>query len=181
MSKECKVANLKALYKKDTKTYPKIFRLISVLLNVSKIIEKIMHGQTMNYLTENSILYRYQSGFHKNHSTNTFTAYLTDKILTSFDCGLLTGEIITDLQKIFIQKNRFLSPRLRRLLCNSLKQPQNLNKLLCCPQATAWNELLAQCYWNFAITWVLHIWIMYLNQLVSPIPLLEIKTTFAKN
>ena len=55
----------------------------------------------MNYLTENSILYRHQSGFRKNHSTDTSLAYLTDKILTGFDSGLLTGMILIDLQKAF--------------------------------------------------------------------------------
>ena len=99
--KDCKVAKLKPLYKKGTKTDPKNFRPISLLPIVSKIIEKVMHDQTMNYLTENSILYRHQSGFRKNHSTDTSLAYLTDKILTGFDSGLLTGMILIDLQKAF--------------------------------------------------------------------------------
>ena len=68
---------------------------------VSKIIEKVIHDQTMNRLTENNVLYRYQSGFRKNHSTDTFLAYLTNKILTGFDSGLLTGMILIDLQKAF--------------------------------------------------------------------------------
>ena len=55
----------------------------------------------MNYLTENKILYRHQSGFRKNHLTDTSLAYLTNKILTGFDSGLLTGMIIIDLQKAF--------------------------------------------------------------------------------
>ena len=55
----------------------------------------------MNYLTENNILYRHQPGFHKNHSADTSLAYLTDKILTGFDPGLLTGMILIDLQKAF--------------------------------------------------------------------------------
>ena len=99
--KDCKVAKLKPLYKKGTKTDPKNFRPISLLPIVSKIIEKVMHDQTMNYLTESKILYRHQSGFRKNHSTVTFLTYLTDKILTGFDSGLLTRVILIDLQKAF--------------------------------------------------------------------------------
>ena len=99
--KDCKVAKLKHLYKKGTKTDPKNFGPISLLPIVSKIMEKVMHNQTMNYLTENNILYIYQSGFHKNHSTDTFLAYLMDKILTGFDSGLLTRMIFIDLQKAF--------------------------------------------------------------------------------
>ena len=95
----CKLAKLKPLYKKGSKTDPKNFRPISLLPIVSKIIEKIIHDQTMEYLTDNKILYRYQSGFRKNHSTDTCLSYLTDKILTGFHSGLLSGMILIDLQK----------------------------------------------------------------------------------
>ena len=79
----------------------KNFRPISLLPIVSKIIEKVIHNQTMNDLTEKSILYRHQSGFRKNHPTDTSLAYLTDKILTGFHSGLLTGMILIGLQKAF--------------------------------------------------------------------------------
>ena len=89
--KDCKVVKLKPFYKKGTKTDRKNFRPISHLPIVSKIIEKVIQDKTMNYLTKNNILYRHQSVFRKNHSTGTSLAYLTDKILTGFDSGLLTG------------------------------------------------------------------------------------------
>ena len=88
---DCKLAKLKPLYKKSCKTDPKNYWPISLLPIVSKIIEKIIQDQTMEYLTDNKILYRCQSGFRKNHSTDTCLSYLTDKILTGFDSGLLTG------------------------------------------------------------------------------------------
>ena len=57
----------------------------------------------MNYLTEDNSLYRHQTGFLKNHSTDTPLAYLTDKILTGFgfDSVLLIRMILIDLQKAF--------------------------------------------------------------------------------
>ena len=99
--KDCKLAKLKPLYKKGTKTDTKNFRPISLLPIVSKIFEKVIHDQTMEYLTDNNIIYKYQSGFRKNHSTDTSLSYLTDKILTGFDSGLLTGMILIDFQKDF--------------------------------------------------------------------------------
>ena len=104
--KDCKVAKLSLFIKKGTETDPKNFRPISLLPIVSKIIEKVIHNQAMNYLTENTVLYKYQSGFGKNHSTDTSLAYLTDKILTGFDSGLLTGMILIYLQKAFDTINR---------------------------------------------------------------------------
>ena len=67
-------------------------------------MEKIVHNQTIKYLTENKIFYSYQSGFHKIHSSDTSRSnlsYLTDKILTGFESGLLTGMILINLQKPF--------------------------------------------------------------------------------
>ena len=55
----------------------------------------------MEYLTDSNILYKYQSGFRKNHSADTSLSYLTNKIMTDFDSGLLTGMIFIDLQKAF--------------------------------------------------------------------------------
>ena len=89
------------MYKKGTKTDPKNFRPISLLPNVFKIFEKLIHAQTMEYLTDNNIFYKYQSGFRKNHSTDTSLSYLTNGILTGFDSGLLTGMILVDLQIAF--------------------------------------------------------------------------------
>ena len=52
-------------------------------------------------LTDNNILYCYQSGFRKLHSTDTCLSYLNNKILKGIDCGLMTGLILIDLQKAF--------------------------------------------------------------------------------
>ena len=53
--KGCKLAKLKPVYEKVTKTDTKKFILLLPI--VSKIIEKVIHDHTMDYLTENSILY----------------------------------------------------------------------------------------------------------------------------
>ena len=55
----------------------------------------------MNYLAENSIFYRYLSGFGKNRSTDLSLSYLMDKVLTGVDSGPLTGIIFIDLLKAF--------------------------------------------------------------------------------
>ena len=77
---------------------------------VSKIIEKIIHDQTQNYLIENDILYEYQSGFRPNHSSDFALSFLNDKILKGFDKRVFTGMILIDLQKAFdtIDHKKFL-------------------------------------------------------------------------
>ena len=72
-----------------------------MLLSISKIIERVIYDQTNAFLSDEDILYNYQSGFRGNHSTNLCLSFLTDKILKVFDKGLLTGMIVIDLQKAF--------------------------------------------------------------------------------
>ena len=60
---DCKIAKLKPLYKKGSKTDPKNYRPVSLLPLVSKVIEKVIHNQTKTFLNKNKILYKYQSGF----------------------------------------------------------------------------------------------------------------------
>ena len=98
---DCKIAKLKPLYKKEAKTEPKNYRPIPLLPLLSKIIERIIHNQTQEFLDKNNILYRYQSGFRNHHSTDTCLSYLTDKVKIGFEEGLLTGMVLIDLQKAF--------------------------------------------------------------------------------
>ena len=55
--KSCKVAKLKPLYKKGSKNDPQNYRPISILPTLSKIIERVVHDQTNNFLGNNNILY----------------------------------------------------------------------------------------------------------------------------
>ena len=77
------------------------YRPISLLPLISKIFEKIVHDQMIDYLAQYNILYKYQSGFRTKHSTDLCLSYLNDKILKSFDNGLFTGMIVIDLQNAF--------------------------------------------------------------------------------
>ena len=98
---DCKIAKLKPIFKKGTITDPKNYRPISLLPLLSKVIEKVVHDQTQDFLSENKLLFEYQSGFRTNHSTEFALTFLSDKILQGFDNGLLTGMILIDLQKAF--------------------------------------------------------------------------------
>ena len=55
----------------------------------------------MIFLSNINVLYTYQSGFPKFHSTCTCLSYLHDKVTKAFDSGLLTEMILIDLQKAF--------------------------------------------------------------------------------
>ena len=106
---------IKPLYERGLKTGPKPFRPIFLLPIISKIAEQIIHDQTMNFLSDSNVLYKFQSVFWKFHSKDNFLSYFHDKITKGFDSGLLTGTVLFDLQKTFdtidhnilIEKNVF--------------------------------------------------------------------------
>ena len=99
--RSCKTDKVKPLFKKGSKTDPQNYRPISLLPLLSKIIERIVHDQTEEFLSKNKLLCRFQSGFQKSYSTDTCLGHLIDKITTGFEKGLFTGMILIDLQKAF--------------------------------------------------------------------------------
>ena len=75
VSDECKIAKLKPLYEKRNKTDPKRYRPISSLPVNSTILEKLIHNQTMDFVTKKNILCKFQLGFQKFHSTDSCLSY----------------------------------------------------------------------------------------------------------
>ena len=92
----CKIAKLKPIYKKAFLTEAPNYRSTSLILLISKVIEKVIHNQTSASLNSRNLLYNYQSGFRKNHSTDYCLSFLNDKILKGFDQGLITGITLID-------------------------------------------------------------------------------------
>ena len=98
---DCKIAKLKPLYKKGSKTDPKNYRPVLLLPLVLKVIEKVIYNQTEIFLSKNKILYKYQPGFRESFSTNSCLTLVTDKINKGFESGKYTGLILINLQKAF--------------------------------------------------------------------------------
>ena len=77
------------------------YRPITVLPFLSKILERFVHTQIYNYLTENKILSPNQFGFRPKQSTSTALAFFTDNILENADNGLVTASIFLVFSKAF--------------------------------------------------------------------------------
>lgn len=96
-----KEAKVLPVFKSGSSLVMDNYRPISVLPAVSKILERIVHGQHSKYLEENALMSLYQFGFRRKHSTSLAVTYLTDTIRKSKDKGELTGAIFVDLRKAF--------------------------------------------------------------------------------
>ena len=66
---------------------------------LSKVIERHVHSQLCNYLTEYSILYQQQFGFRRERSITTALLKFVDDLLENMDSNKVTGVIYLDLKK----------------------------------------------------------------------------------
>ena len=69
------------LYKTKEKYYTTNYRPISLLLTLSKILEKVVYKRTVKFLDKNEIIYNSQYGFREKHSCIDAVMELTTEIL----------------------------------------------------------------------------------------------------
>ena len=96
-----KIAKVIPIFKKGTKTSVNNYRPISILSSINKIFEKNLYSRLINYIDKFQLLYKYQYGFRKNHSTDHALIELVDQIRFSIDNNQMTCGIFVDLSKAF--------------------------------------------------------------------------------
>ena len=77
------------------------YRPISLLSNINKIIEKLMHERVYSFLEKFKCIYNLQFGFRKGHSTTHALIDLTEAIRKAIDENKFAVGVFIDLQKAF--------------------------------------------------------------------------------
>ena len=110
-----KKAQLIPLKKKSAPSSPSDFRPIALLSFLSKVLEKLVHDQIVDFITRSAILDPLQAGFRQRHSTATALMKFTEDIRTGFDRKLTTIALLFDFSNAFDT----ISPTilLRKLSC----------------------------------------------------------------
>ena len=98
---EMTIARIIPLFKSGDKQNVSNYRPISLLPQLSKILEKIFNNRLMNFLNSNNLLYLRQYGFRKNMSTSMAIMELVENITTAMDNGKFTIGVFIDLKKAF--------------------------------------------------------------------------------
>ena len=98
-----KQAKVTALHKDGNVSDPGYYRPISVLGVIMKVLERIVHDQLYSYISCQSALSVFQSGFRPKHSTTTTLCEVSDDVLSNMDRGLLTGVVFLDFKKPLIR------------------------------------------------------------------------------
>ena len=96
-----KIARVMAVFKKDIKNNPSNYRPISLLSSVGKVMERVVFKYIFNYIIEHALLYAYQSGFIKGHSTVFQLLEIYHRVCQNLDDHLANIIIFCDISKAF--------------------------------------------------------------------------------
>ena len=96
-----KIGKVKPTHKSDCKSHFNNYRPISILLVISKIVERLVHNQLYEYLEKSKFLSNRQFGMRKGISTSHAITYLSDFIRQKMDSGQCTRAVLIDLKKVF--------------------------------------------------------------------------------
>ena len=97
---EWKQARVTPIFKSWGRRQCKNYRLISILPVVSKVFERDqVFRQLYSYLTENSLLSKFQSGFRPKHSTAIALIQICHEWLENMDNGKLNGVMFLDIKR----------------------------------------------------------------------------------
>ena len=80
---ELKLAKVIPILKSGDKQDISNYRPISILSFFSKVFEKTMYNHLITFIDANKIVYKYQFGFRKSHSTNHVIISLVEKVNTA--------------------------------------------------------------------------------------------------
>ena len=96
-----KIAKTIPIYKKGSKLRVGNYRPISLLSNISKILEKLMFNKVYKFLKDRKCIYELQFGFRKKHSTCHALIEITETVRKDLDNNKFACGIFIDLQKAF--------------------------------------------------------------------------------
>ena len=96
-----KTTKVVPVFKKDSKLDYNNYRPISLLLNIERILEKLMYTRLYTFLNNNNAIYNLQFGFRQQYSTSHASTNITENIRKALDDGNIGCGVFIDLQKAF--------------------------------------------------------------------------------
>jgi len=80
-----KIAKVVPIFKKGDKHIPSNYRPISLFSVLSKLLERLVHRRIYNFMDKKQLLYNFQFGFQKNHSTSLALLDVIDNCYKNID------------------------------------------------------------------------------------------------
>ena len=98
---QLKTAKIAPVYKKGDPLDCTNYCPISLLSNLGKLIEKLIHSRMNKFLENHKCFYKNQFGFRKKHSTNHALITITETIRNALDNNQYACGVFLDFQKAF--------------------------------------------------------------------------------
>ncbi|KAI8484255.1 hypothetical protein Bbelb_380400 [Branchiostoma belcheri] len=89
------------VHKRDSKSNPSMYRPISLLSNISKVMEAVVQTELQKYLLQNNIISDRQFGFRPHHSTADILTILSQHWSNALDNGYEVCLIALDIKGAF--------------------------------------------------------------------------------
>ena len=99
--RQLNIAKIIPVYKKGDPLNCTNYCPISLLSNLGKLIEKLIHSRMNKFLENHKCFYKNQFGFRKKHSTNHALITITEKIRNVLDNNQYACGVLLDFQKAF--------------------------------------------------------------------------------
>jgi len=96
-----KIAKVVQIFKKGDKKIPSNYRPMSLISVLSKLLERFVHRRVYNFMDKKQLLYNFQFGFRKNHSTLLALLDVIDNCYRNIDLNNNVLGIYFDLQNVF--------------------------------------------------------------------------------
>ena len=96
-----KLADISPLFKSKLDNEANNYRPISLLMTISKVLEKIVYQRTYGFMESTGQIYNSQYGFRSQHSCESAVAELTSEIIKGQQNGMYTLALFLDLSKAF--------------------------------------------------------------------------------
>ena len=93
--------NVVPIYKKNNKQISSNYRLVSLLQVCSKIFKRLIDNSMCKHISDNNLLSPIQSGFCTGGSCINQLLSITYDIFHSFDEGMETRAIFSDISRVF--------------------------------------------------------------------------------
>ena len=96
-----KLSDVIPLHKGKSRDAPENYRPISLLVTISKVLEKLVYKRVYSFLDSTGSFYNSQYGFHSKHSTDNAVTELLGEILKNLENKKYMVTVFLDLSKAF--------------------------------------------------------------------------------
>ena len=96
-----KIGKITTLFKSGEKVIDDNYRPITVLTQINKIFEKLIHKRMMTFTNENKLLSNSQFGFRKGHSTSHGITHVNEQITHHLERKRVCAILFIDLKSAF--------------------------------------------------------------------------------